>query len=140
MAWVQKVKTVSTFPPAGTFALSALEIVDVMSKPHVSPLGIRSAVRMVQYFLNRAGHRLPEDRRAQLEEAKRLLRKQPEIKHPLVKFVNLPHNAFFVLQGKLYFKTSPTFYRQSVIGSPKQKMKDLNTEVGHVQGLEAEIP
>ena len=40
----------------------------------VSPKGIGSAIRMIQYFINRAGKSLPSARKKELEKAKDLLR------------------------------------------------------------------
>lgn len=71
--WIQNVRTASTFPPPGTFGRSADEIARVMADPAVSPKGLGSAIRMVQYFINRSGRRLPEARRQELERAKWLL-------------------------------------------------------------------
>jgi hypothetical protein len=72
--WVRDVKTVSTFPPEGLFTRDAATIARVMASKRVSPKGIGSGIRMIQFFLNRAGKTLPPDRRRELEEAKRLLR------------------------------------------------------------------
>lgn len=71
--WIQKVRTASTFPPPGTFARSAEAIARLMADPAVSPKGLGSAIRMVQYYINRSGRRLPEARRQELEKAKHLL-------------------------------------------------------------------
>jgi hypothetical protein len=40
----------------------------------VSAKGLGSGVRMVQFYINRAGKSLPEDRKRELERAKELLR------------------------------------------------------------------
>jgi tRNA(adenine34) deaminase len=71
--WVQGVKTVSTFPPRDTFTKDAKTIARVMASKKVSPKGIGSGIRMIQYFLNRAGKNLPAARKKELEEAKRIL-------------------------------------------------------------------
>lgn len=71
--WVQKVKTVSTAPPEGIFTKDAKTIAKTMADPLVSPKGIGSAIRMVQYFINRAGKGLTKERRKELEKAKKLL-------------------------------------------------------------------
>ena len=72
--WVQEVTSDSTSPPEGIFAKDAETIARVMAKPEVSPKGIGSAIRMVQYFINRAGKWLSKERKKELEKAKRLLR------------------------------------------------------------------
>jgi tRNA(adenine34) deaminase len=71
--WVQDVKTVSTFPPEGLFTKDAKTIARVMGSKKVSPKGPGSCVRMIQYYINRAGKNLPPGRKAKLEEAKGLL-------------------------------------------------------------------
>jgi tRNA(adenine34) deaminase len=71
--WVQDVKTVSTFPPAGLFNKDARTIAKTMGSKRVSPKGIGSGIRMIQYFINRAGKGLSVTRRKTLERAKRML-------------------------------------------------------------------
>ena len=73
--WSKDVKSESTFPPEGTFTQPAEEIARIMSRKKVSPGGIGSAIKMIQFFINRAGYRLSGDRKRELEKAKRLLRK-----------------------------------------------------------------
>jgi tRNA(adenine34) deaminase len=74
--WVREVKTVSTFPPAGLFAKDADTIARVMATKKVSPKGIGSGIRMVQFFINRAGKNLPARQRRELERAKKLLQQR----------------------------------------------------------------
>ena len=71
--WVHKVKTVSTFPPEGTFNKDARTIAKVLGSKKVSPKGVGSGIRMIQFFINRAGKDLPAARKRALEKAKRLL-------------------------------------------------------------------
>lgn len=71
--WSSQVKTVSTFPPEGTFTRSASEIARIMASKRVSPKGIGSGIRMIQFFINRAGKNLPAARRRELERAKKIL-------------------------------------------------------------------
>jgi hypothetical protein len=71
--WVQNVKTVSTFPPKELFTKDAQTIAREMASKKVSPKGIGSGIRMIQYFINRAGKNLPSARRNELEKAKRIL-------------------------------------------------------------------
>jgi hypothetical protein len=78
--WVSGVTTVSTYPPPGTFTKSAKEIADIMARKDVSPKGLGSAIRMVQYFINRSGKGLSASRRRVLERAKRML--QDRMKKP----------------------------------------------------------
>ncbi len=72
--WSHNVKTVSTYPPEGIFRKDAETIARVMASKDVSPKGIGSAIRMVQFYINRAGKNLPEARKAELEKAKETLR------------------------------------------------------------------
>lgn len=74
--WVQEVTTISTAPPPGTFTRSAREIAHIMARPDVSPKGLGSAIRMIQYFINRAGKQLTPCRRQELESAKRILQRR----------------------------------------------------------------
>ena len=71
--WVQDVKTVSTFPPKDTFTKDAATIARVMASKKVSPRGLGSAIRMIQFFINRSGKELQARRKHELEKAKRIL-------------------------------------------------------------------
>ena len=71
--WVSKVKTVSTFPPEGIFTKDAETIAQKMADKRVSPKGIGSGIRMIQYFINRAGKGLSPIRKRELEKAKAIL-------------------------------------------------------------------
>ena len=63
----------STFPPAKLYTQDAATIARVIATKKVSPKGLGSGIRMVQFYINRAGKNLPPERREVLEEAKRLL-------------------------------------------------------------------
>jgi len=71
--WVAKVKTDSTHPPAGLFTKSAATIARTLASKRVSPKGPGSGMRMLTYFINRAGRGLSTARRAELQKAKVLL-------------------------------------------------------------------
>jgi hypothetical protein len=71
--WAREIKTVSTFPPPGTFTKPGEEVARIMARKEVSPLGLGSAIRMVQMFINRSGRNLTAERRRELEKAKRIL-------------------------------------------------------------------
>jgi tRNA(adenine34) deaminase len=71
--WIATVKTVSTFPPAGLFTKDAATIAKSLASKRVSPKGPGSGMRMLTYFINRAGRGLNSERRAELEKAKNLL-------------------------------------------------------------------
>jgi Protein of unknown function (DUF3175) len=70
------VHTVSTYPPKGLFTKSAATIARVLASPKVSPKGPGSGMRMLTYFINRAGQGLSASRRAELQKAKKLLSKR----------------------------------------------------------------
>lgn len=74
--WVKTVKTDSTHPPARTFSGSAAQIARTMARKDVSPKGLGSAIRMIQYFINRGGRGLSASRRRELERAKRILQQR----------------------------------------------------------------
>jgi hypothetical protein len=71
--WVQNVKTVSTFPPEGLFTKDAETIAKTLARKGVSPKGIGSGIRMLQYFINRSGKELSPRRKKELEKAKHVM-------------------------------------------------------------------
>lgn len=71
--WVHKVKTVSTFPPEGTFAKDAESIARTMASKNVSPKGLGSGIRMIQFFINRGGENISAKQKRELEKAKHIL-------------------------------------------------------------------
>jgi len=71
--WSHKVKTVSTYPPEGLYTKDAATIARVMATKKVSPKGIGSGIRMIQFFINRAGKSLSATRKKELERAKKIL-------------------------------------------------------------------
>ena len=71
--WVASVKTDSTHPEAGLFKKDAATIARRLASREVSPKGPASGMRMLTYFINRAGRGLSRSRRTELERAKRLL-------------------------------------------------------------------
>jgi Protein of unknown function (DUF3175) len=74
--WVASVTTDSTHPPAGLFTKSAATIARTLASREVSPKGPGSGMRMLTYYINRAGHNLSTARRKELEKAKKLLSKR----------------------------------------------------------------
>jgi tRNA(adenine34) deaminase len=74
--WSAKVATVSTRPPKDLFTKDAATIARTMARRSVSPKGPGSGVRMIQFFINRAGRSLSAARRRELEKAKRLLQER----------------------------------------------------------------
>ena len=55
---------------------SAAQIARTMARKDVSPKGVGSGIRMIQYFINRGGKNLSATRRAELERAKRILQRR----------------------------------------------------------------
>jgi tRNA(adenine34) deaminase len=76
--WVKTVTSVSTKTPPGLFTRDAATIARTLALPRVSPKGPVSGLRMLSFFINRAGRQLSRSRRAELEKAKRLMRKAIE--------------------------------------------------------------
>ena len=74
--WVRHVETVSTFPPKDLFTKDAQTIARTMASKKVSPKGIGSGIRMIQFFINRAGKNLPAARKRELERAKHILQEK----------------------------------------------------------------
>lgn len=71
--WSSRVHTVSTFPPKGLFTRDAETIARTLASKRVSPKGPGSGMRMLTFFINRAGKNLSSARRSVLERAKELL-------------------------------------------------------------------
>jgi hypothetical protein len=80
--WSAGVTTDSTHPPAGLFNKSAATIARALASKKVSPKGPGSGMRMLTFYINRAGHNLSAKRHAELNKAKSLLsqraRKRPK--------------------------------------------------------------
>ncbi len=71
--WSGKVKTVSTYPPEGLFTKDPESIARTLASKKVSPKGPGSGMRMLTFFINRAGKNLSARRKADLQRAKELL-------------------------------------------------------------------
>jgi tRNA(adenine34) deaminase len=72
---VASVTTGATATPPGLFTRDAATIARTLASPRVSPKGPTSGLRMLSFFINRAGRQLSRARRAELEKAKRLMRR-----------------------------------------------------------------
>ena len=79
--WSHNVKTVSTFPEEGLFKKDGETIARSMASKKVSPKGIGSGIKMVQFFINRAGKNLPASQKRELEKAKKILQAKKEKQH-----------------------------------------------------------
>jgi hypothetical protein len=71
--WSAAVDTDSTHPREGLFNKDARTIARELASKKVSPKGPSSGMRMLTFYINRAGKNLPEKRLKVLEEAKELL-------------------------------------------------------------------
>lgn len=76
--WSAKVTTDSTHPQEGLFKKGAATIARELASKKVSPKGPGSGMRMLTFYINRAGKTLPESRLKVLERAKVLLKKRME--------------------------------------------------------------
>jgi Protein of unknown function (DUF3175) len=76
--WVKTVTTDSTHPPPDLFTKSAAVIARSLASKKVSPKGPASGMRMLTYYINRAGKNLNASRKQDLEKAKHLLSKKIE--------------------------------------------------------------
>lgn len=74
--WSAKVHTESTYPPEGLFNKDAATIARTLASKRVSPKGPSSGMRMLSFYINRAGKNLSATRRKELERAKELLHKR----------------------------------------------------------------
>jgi tRNA(Arg) A34 adenosine deaminase TadA len=71
--WSAEVTTDSTHPDEGLFNKNASAIAKALASKKVSPKGPASGMRMLNFYINRAGKNLPKSRHAELEKAKTLL-------------------------------------------------------------------
>ena len=71
--WSAKVDTDETHPDHGLFLEDAESIAKALATPKVSPKGPASGMRMLNFYMNRAGKNLPEERVKELERAKEIL-------------------------------------------------------------------
>jgi len=79
--WVREVKTDSTHPREGLFTRDPETIARELASKRVSPKGPGSGMRMLTYFINRAGKGLSATRRKKLEKAKELLSERVKKAH-----------------------------------------------------------
>jgi tRNA(Arg) A34 adenosine deaminase TadA len=71
--WSAKVDTDSTHPDEGLFKKNAAAIAKALATKKVSPKGPASGMQMLNFYINRAGKNLTQERHAELEKAKTLL-------------------------------------------------------------------
>jgi hypothetical protein len=71
--WSAGVTTVSTYPEKDLFNQDAEMVAKHLASKKVSPKGPASGMRMLNFYINRAGKNLPVGRHKELERAKELL-------------------------------------------------------------------
>lgn len=71
--WSAAVTTDSTHPHEGLFNKDAKTVARELASKKVSPKGPSSGMRMLTFYINRAGKNLPANRVKVLENAKQLL-------------------------------------------------------------------
>jgi tRNA(adenine34) deaminase len=78
--WSAQVTATSdaTHPPEGLFKKDAATIARRLASKKVSPKGVSSGMRMLSFYINRAGKNLSKERLAELDKAKQLLHKRVE--------------------------------------------------------------
>lgn len=76
--WSAKVKTDSTKPAPGLFKKSAKDIAEGMTKKSVSPEGPGQAMRMLNFYENRAGKNLTSERKHAIDKAKKIVHEKVE--------------------------------------------------------------
>ena len=76
--WSAGVNTESTYPQEGLFKKDAATIARSLASKKVSPKGPGSGMRMLTFYVNRAGKNLPKSRLRVLERAKELLHERIE--------------------------------------------------------------
>ena len=76
--WSGAVTTESTYPRKDLFNKDAETIARELASKKVSPKGPASGMRMLTFYINRAGKNLPASRKRELEHAKELLHERVE--------------------------------------------------------------
>ncbi len=76
--WSAAVTTDSTHPHAGLFNKDARTIARELASKKVSPKGPSSGMRMLTFYINRAGKNLPATRLKVLQDAKKQLHQEIE--------------------------------------------------------------
>ena len=71
--WSKDVKTDSTHPPEGLFTKDPETIARSLASKKVSPKGPGSGMRMLTFYINRAGKQVSATEKRKLEKAKEVL-------------------------------------------------------------------
>ncbi len=80
--WSAGVDTESTYPQEGLFKKDAATIARSLASKKVSPKGPSSGMRMLTFYVNRAGKNLSKSRLRVLERAKELLHERMAKRKP----------------------------------------------------------
>ncbi len=80
--WSAGVTTDSTYPKEGLFKKDPETIARSLASKKVSPKGPGSGMRMLNFFINRAGKNLSATRKAKLQKAKELLSERVKAARP----------------------------------------------------------
>lgn len=127
----------ATFPPYGLYTKDAGTIYKVMRRPEVSPRGLPSAIQMVQFYINRAGKGLPEERKNELRQAISHLQTELKYHNVLAKGGSTDglEQAWRELNEKIDLSEDPEPYRgpasQGKIDPVLLAVKLRNREEGH---------
>ncbi len=73
--WSASVTSDATHPEPGLFTEDAETIATHLATREVSPKGPAQGMQMLNFYINRAGHNLSEERHKVLEHAKQILHK-----------------------------------------------------------------
>ena len=76
--WSKDVHTNSTHPPVSLFTKDPETIAASLASKEVSPQGPASGMRMLTFYINRAGRGISASRMRNLEKAKKLLSRRVE--------------------------------------------------------------
>jgi hypothetical protein len=76
--WSKDVHTNSTHPPVSLFTKDPETIAESLASKEVSPQGPASGMRMLTFYINRAGRGISASRMRNLEKAKKLLSRRVE--------------------------------------------------------------
>ena len=70
-----KLKTSAVKFPRGIMSKSTMEIYRAATNKKYAPKGLGSAIKFIQYYLNRGGVNIPISQRNKIEKAKKMLQK-----------------------------------------------------------------
>lgn len=89
----------ATFPPYGLYTQDPASIYKSMRRPDVSPRGLASAIQMNQFFINRAGKNLSEERKDAIRKSIGHLQTELRYYNAIGKGVNQETETFKELEA-----------------------------------------